>query len=128
MIALVAALVSSFRGEFVITTGDNNYPVGDASTIDLHIGRYYHPWIGNYTGAFGTGAATNRFFPSLGNHDWGTPGAAPYLAYFTLPGNERYYTFTNGPVQLFCLNMCKQEPDGVTNTSAQAWVCSWRIK
>ncbi|MBK6537264.1 MAG: hypothetical protein IPG09_05645 [Ignavibacteria bacterium] len=27
-----------------------------------------------------------------------TAGAAPYLNYFTLPGNERYYDFTKGNI------------------------------
>lgn len=116
----VASLVSSFNGQFVITTGDNNYPAGDASTIDLHIGKYYSQWIGNYTGTFGPGAPVNRFFPSLGNHDWVTPGATPYLAYFTLPGNERYYDFVRGPVHFYALDSDVAEPDGITASSVQA--------
>ena len=28
----------------------------------------------------------------------GIPQRPPYLDYFTLPGNERYYDFTWGPV------------------------------
>lgn len=42
-------------------------------------------------GNYGEGALTNRFFPCLGNHDWSTPGAQPYLDYFELPCNERFY-------------------------------------
>jgi hypothetical protein len=118
--AQVAALVNSFRGSFVITTGDNNYPAGDASTIDLHIGQYYSRWIGNYSGGYGPGAPVNRFFPSLGNHDWVAPGAAPYLAYFTLPGNERYYDFVRGPVHFYAVDSDGAEPDGNTATSVQA--------
>ena len=34
-----------------------------------------------------------RFFPSLGNHDWGTGNVNAYFDYFELPGNERYYDF-----------------------------------
>src|SRR5215210_931586 len=62
----VANLVNSWQPEFVITTGDNNYEVGAAATIDANIGQYYHQFIYPYTGAYGAGAAFNRFFPVLG--------------------------------------------------------------
>jgi hypothetical protein len=132
----VAALVRGWEPDVVITTGDNNYPAGEASTIDANIGQYYAPFIGEYKGEFGTGAAANRFFPSLGNHDWQTDGASPYLDYFTLPGNERYYDFTAGPVQFFALDSDPHEPDGRTEESRQAeWLRSrlsgsiarWRV-
>jgi hypothetical protein len=35
--AQVAALVAGWNPDFVITTGDNNYPSGEAATIDQHI-------------------------------------------------------------------------------------------
>ncbi|MCW5853898.1 MAG: metallophosphoesterase [Anaerolineae bacterium] len=116
----VATLVKSWNPAFVITLGDNNYSNGAASTIDVNIGQYYHEFIYPYTGGYGAGAASNRFFPSLGNHDWVTTGAAPYLAYFTLPGNERYYTTTWGPVGLFAVDSDPSEPDGISSTSVQA--------
>lgn len=116
----VAALVHAFTPEFVLTVGDDNYPAGDATTIDTNIGKHYHDFIGAYSGAFGAGAAQNRFFPTLGNHDWVAPNAAPYLAYFTLPGNERYYDFVRGPVHFFAIDSDVNEPDGVTATSVQA--------
>ncbi len=121
----VADLVKSWNPDFVITTGDNNYPRGAAATIDQNIGQYYHEFIHPYTGDYGTDATSNRFFPSLGNHDWMTAGAAPYLDYFTLPGNERYYDFVWGPVHLFALDSDSREPDGIASTSAQAaWLRS----
>ena len=64
--------------------------------------------------------AENRFFPSLGNHDWVTPGAKPYLDYFTLPGNERYYDFVRGDVHFFAIDSDVHEPDGIEATSKQA--------
>src|SRR6185503_8936631 len=82
----VSNLVHSWNPDFIITTGDNNYDLGAASTIDPNIGQYYHDFIYPYTGSYGPGAPYNKFFPSLGNHDWYTAGAAPYLSYFTLPG------------------------------------------
>lgn len=116
----VAALVHSWSPDIVLTVGDDNYPSGEAQTIDRNIGAYYQDFIHPYTGAFGPGADENRFFPTLGNHDWYSAGAEPYLAYFTLPGNERYYEFTWGPVRFFALDSDPNEPDGVGQSSAQA--------
>ena len=116
----VAALVASWKPDLIATTGDNNYPDGGADTIDPHIGKRYHAFIGSYTGSFGAGATENRFFPALGNHDWRAEGAAPYLAYFTLPGNERYYEVHHGPVDLFIVDSDPHEPDGITQVSTQA--------
>jgi tartrate-resistant acid phosphatase type 5 len=115
----VAALVRSWNPELVITTGDNNYSDGAASTIDTNIGQYYHSFIAPYRGAYGSGADRNRFFPALGNHDWVTAGAQPYLDYFTLPGNERYYELTWGPVEFFAVDSDAHEPDGITADSVQ---------
>jgi hypothetical protein len=116
----VAALVHSWTPDFVITVGDDNYPSGAADTIDAHIGQYYHDFIFPYTGAYGPGATENRFFPTLGNHDWLTPGAKPYLDYFKLPGNGRYYDFVRGPVHFFALDSDENEPDGVGSRTVQA--------
>lgn len=115
----VAALVTGWQSEFIITLGDNNYLVGGASTIDDNIGQYYADFIYPYTGSYPSSATSNRFFPSLGNHDWYTAGAQPYLDYFTLPGNERYYDFTWGPVHFFALDSDPNEPDGITPDSVQ---------
>ena len=121
----VANLVKSWEPDFIITTGDNNYPVGSAETIDDHIGKYYHEFIYPYNGAYGDGADKNRFFPSLGNHDWMTLNAQPYLDYFTLPGIERYYDFVWGPIHFFVVNSDSNEPDGVSRISTQAmWLQS----
>jgi len=123
--AAVAARVASWNPDFVVTVGDNNYPEGAQATIDDHIGQFYSDFIHPYTGAYGPGASTNRFFPALGNHDWVTPGAAPYLAYFTLPGNERYYEIVRGPIHFFVIDSDVHEPDGNTSTSVQAqWLRS----
>lgn len=116
----VADLIDSWNPEFVITLGDNNYPEGFAEMIDEHIGQYFHQYIYPYQGEFGAGADINRFFPSLGNHDVMTDGGQPYLDYFTLPGNERYYDFVWGPVHLFALDDLPTEPDGWTDDSIQA--------
>lgn len=116
----VAQLVKSWNPDCVITLGDNNYDQGAASTIDANIGQYYHDFIAPYRGRYGSGAATNRFFPALGNHDTYTGAGQPYLAYFSLPGNGRYYDFVRGQVHFFVLNSDPSEPDGTSSTSAQA--------
>ena len=115
----VATLVKSWNPDFILTTGDNNYPSGSAATIDPNIGQYYSKFISPYSGSYGAGAATNNFFPSAGNHDWDS-NLIPYQAYFALPGNERYYDFVKGPVHFFVLDSDSREPDGITPTSRQA--------
>ena len=114
----MATLVASWEPDFVITTGDNNYSDGAAETIDDHIGQFYSQFIGNYQGGYGPGSPTNRFWPSLGNHDWhslscdGSDCSGPYFDYFTLPGNERYYDVDLGLVHLFAVDSDGREPDG----------------
>ncbi len=121
----VANLIKSWNPDFIITVGDNNYDIGSQSTIDLNIGQYFHEFIYPYYGSYGTGATVNRFFPSLGNHDWGVPGALPYLNYFTLQGNERYYDFIKGPIHFFVIDSDTNEYDGRDSSSIQAqWLKS----
>jgi tartrate-resistant acid phosphatase type 5 len=116
----VAALVDGWDPDFILTTGDNNYPSGAGDTIDVNIGQFFHRFIASYTGRFGCGAAANRFFPALGNHDLDTAAGQPYLDYFHLPGNERYYDFVQGDVQLFAIDSDPREPDGIAADSVQA--------
>lgn len=119
----VATLVSSWQPHHLLTLGDNNYPLGEASTLDDHVGQFYSSFIGSYHGSYGQGSEVNRFWPALGNHDWYTHGAAPYLNYFTLPGapgGERYYQVDLGAVRLFALDSDPNEPDGRTADSLQA--------
>lgn len=123
--AAVAALIKSWNPDLIITIGDNNYPAGSALSMDWNVGQFYHGYIYPYKGFFGAGAAINRFFPVLGNHDWMASRAAPYQGYFTLPGNGRYYDFAWGPVHFFALDSDDQEPDRTTFQSRQAqWLKS----
>lgn len=115
----VATMVKGWNPEFLITLGDNNYPAGEATTIDANIGRFYADFIGNYRGRYGKGGTTNRFWPSPGNHDW-LSGLVPYTEYFTLPGNERYYDVELGLVHLYALDSDVREPDGISAESQQA--------
>lgn len=116
----VANLIKSWNPDLIITTGDNNYPDGEADTIDENIGQFFHSLIYPYKGSYGAGGQQNRFFPSLGNHDWNTAEVKPYLDYFTLPGNERYYDFTWGSAHFFAIDSDSDEPDGIKSDSVQA--------
>lgn len=112
----VAALIHSWNVDFVLTIGDNLYA---PQQLDNAVGQQYHDYIGNYQGAYGSGSAINRFFPTLGNHEYNEGNVSNYLNYFTLPDNERYYDFQVGPVHFFALNSNKQDPDGRSSTSIQ---------
>ena len=106
----VAGLVKGWNPDFVMTVGDNNYE----TDFDFAVGRLYHDFLYPYRGIYGAGAISNRFFPSLGNHDF----IPAYTDYFALPGNERYYNYRQGPVEIFALN-CEDEPDGTSSSSLQ---------
>lgn len=124
--ARVADLVNGWDPDFIITTGDNNYPDGEAATIDENVGQFYSQYIGDYQGGYGTGSPANRFWPALGNHDWhtitctGDTCSGAYFDYFTLPGNERYYDVDLGLVHLFAVDSDSDEPDGRGQDSIQA--------
>lgn len=106
----------------ILTTGDNDQNVGN--DYDRRVGKYFHEYIYGYNGAYGAGSATQRFLPSPGNHDWGTGNLDAYLNFFTMPasssGNERYYSYQVGPVEVFMLDSDTHEPDGTSSTSQQA--------
>jgi len=127
----VANLVKGWSPDLILTVGDNNhhddaglYGDADPHLVDVNIGQYFHEYIGNYQGTYGTGSPANRFFPALGNHDYNsTLKYKTHTDYFTLPagqGNERYYDFVQGPVHFFVLNSESHEPGGIGKTSTQA--------
>ena len=124
----VADLINSWNPDFIITTGDNSY---SSTPIDINIGKYYSQYIGSYSGAYGPGAPTNRFFPCIGNHGYSDGGGvSAYLNYFTLPGagvitsntsgKELYYDIVQGPIHFFAINSNSQESDGRNSASIQA--------
>jgi hypothetical protein len=123
----VAMLVKGWNPDYIVTVGDNNYPNGEAATIDTNVGQYFGDFIGSYTGKYGAGSPTNRFWPCLGNHDWySAAGAQPYIDYFpALPGNRRYYDVAVGDVHFFAVDSDPHEPDGIDAGSTQAaWLRS----
>lgn len=118
----VASRVNSWNPDFVATVGDNNYleHPDDPPELDAHIGRFYSRYIYNYKGKYGQGSTVGRFFPAPGHGDWDVHNLRPYLDYFSLPGNERYYDIKWGAVHLFMLDTDEREPDGATVDSVQA--------
>lgn len=142
--AAVAALVATWNPDCVIAAGDNNYPAGDAGTIDNAVGKYYSNFLYPYSGSYGAGSPEelgNRFWPVPGEADWGNvigggASLAPYLAYFEALAGARYYKKTIGACEFFFINSDKNEPDGFSSVSVQAlWLqaqltastASWKI-
>lgn len=115
----VAELVKSWDPGFIITVGDNNYGPDKVAYIDQRVGQFYSDYIYPYRGTYESHARSNRFYPALGNHDWNADGLEAFQGYFMLPGNERYYDVTRGPVHFFILDSDEREPDGVTSDSTQ---------
>jgi hypothetical protein len=122
----VSDMIDAWGPDAIVTLGDNVY---SNRGFDRLVGRYFHEWIGAYSGSYGPGSAVNRFFPALGNHDYDDVGLAQYLSYFTLPGeglqssntsgNERYYDVVIGNIHLFVLNSEEREPHGTSPASTQ---------
>jgi hypothetical protein len=89
----VASLIASWHPDFVLTVGDNAYPLGSAGLLDRDI--------------FGPYAAVMResaWFPALGNHDVKADDGKPELAAFHSPGKERWYRFTWGNAAVVVLD------------------------
>ena len=123
----VAQMVKGWNPAFIVTVGDNNYPLGSAGTIIDNVGKHYGDFIYNPDAPADricNGKAAqeqkNRFFPAPGNHDnYSVPALKPYLDYFTLPGDERNYDFVWGPIHFFSLNTGKT---GNVDTSVKDWL------
>ncbi len=89
----VASMIESWGPDFVLTVGDNAYPLGAAGLLDRVI--------------FGPYAAVMRqsaWFPALGNHDVKANGGKPELDAFHSLGNERWYRFSWGNAAVVVLD------------------------
>ncbi|RZA35459.1 MAG: alkaline phosphatase [Lysobacteraceae bacterium] len=70
----------------VLTLGDHTYPIGAAAEFE----RCYGPTWGRFR---------ERTWPTPGNHEYATPGAAPYFAYFgerARPQGRSWYSLRLG--------------------------------
>jgi acid phosphatase type 7 len=89
-----AKLVEGIDGATVLTLGDNAYPEGPAEDFR----KCYEPSWGQFK---------ERTKPSLGNHEYETPGASGYFEYFgkaTGDPDEGYYSYDLGAWHLVALN------------------------
>ena len=89
----VASLIESWHPDFVLTVGDNAYPLGARELLDRDIFAPY--------------AAVMResaWFPALGNHDVEADGGKPELEAFHSLGRERWYRFTWGNAAVVVLD------------------------
>ncbi|WOO42127.1 Calx-beta domain-containing protein [Rubellicoccus peritrichatus] len=121
----VGPMMVSWDPDFIISLGDNNYVLGQASTIDANIGKNFGDYIypkgtspnsGDYPYP-SDGPKFNRFFPVLGNHDYADvandlepttaniANSQPYLDYLT-PA----LTQGSAPINLYNTNVTL--PDG----------------
>lgn len=95
----VANLVKSWNPDFVIALGDDYYSpaAGSGDTkYDMSTGKDYCQYLAGIATSGAScpqpgPAAVNRFFPSLGNHDYTDAGVTAnlpttYTSYFSLPG------------------------------------------
>lgn len=88
-----ARLLGSIRGT-VLAAGDNAYENGTRAEFN----NCYDPTWGRYKG---------RTKPVVGNHEYGTPGAAGHFGYFGAAAGERgkgYYSFDRGAWHIIALN------------------------
>jgi hypothetical protein len=85
---LVANAIEHTHPAFVLNTGDLvDYGKDDDDWVDFFAAS---PFVHNST-----------LYPVLGNHE---NYSALYFTYFSLPGNERWYSFNNGPVHFIGLD------------------------
>src|SRR5688572_12732679 len=85
----------------VFVAGDIAYPDGTAEQFRT----CYEPAWGRHK---------DRTRPAPGNHEYGSPAAAPYFAYFGAnagPAGLGYYTFRKGTWQVFSLNSNTESAD-----------------
>lgn len=126
----VSELVKTWSPDFILTLGDNNYPDGKLKTIQANISDYYGDFIYNLDAPDGyrcTGRANdeekNRFFPSIGNHDYyNSNSIQPYLSFFSLPEKETYYEFKWGPVHFFALNSGRNGEANCCDSEQAVWL------
>jgi len=89
-------LAMSLKPAAVLTLGDNQYENGT-------LAAYQEAWANNW----GRPALKDITYPSIGNHEYNTPGASGYFDYFGARAGERgkgYYSFNLGSWHLIALN------------------------
>jgi hypothetical protein len=87
---VLARQFKAFSPDFILHTGD---------LVDK--GTNYATWSRDFFNPLAQVIDEVPLFPAIGNHE---EDAANYLAFFHLPGQERYYSFDLGPVHLLVLD------------------------
>ncbi|MCW2809739.1 MAG: Alkaline phosphatase, partial [Friedmanniella sp.] len=109
---VTADLVRSITPDAVLVLGDNQYPAGSLADFQAN---YAKTW----------GAFRDITFPVPGNHEYGTPGAAGYYAYFGDRAGEPdkgYYSYDLGSWHVVALNSECDHIGGCSDASPQvAW-------
>ena len=103
-----ARLLETIPGT-VFTLGDNAYETGTEADFNT----YYDPTWGRHK---------SRTRPSAGNHDYLTPGAAPYFDYFGAAAGDPdkgYYSYDVGDWHIIVLNSQCSEVGGCASTDPQ---------
>jgi hypothetical protein len=103
---LVAAALAQDRDAAVLTLGDHTYPNGAASEF----AACYEPTWGRFK---------DRTWPTPGNHEYQTPGAAPYFAYFGKRAGNGYYSVEMGSWHVISLN---SQISGAAAEAQLAWL------
>ncbi len=98
--AVARRLLAEQDVSLVLHTGDISQDDGSLDRMEAHYFSVYAPLM-----------SRAPFFPTLGNHDYGTDLAAPYLSVHVLPASDtpaadlgRYYSFDWGDVHFVSLD------------------------
>jgi hypothetical protein len=106
-----AALLDSIPGT-VFTTGDNAYESGSTSQYD----SCFTPTWGRHK---------DRVRPVVGNHEYGTAGAADYFSYFGAMAGERgkgYYSYNLGAWHVIVLNSNCSVVSCAVDSAQERWL------
>jgi hypothetical protein len=88
--------MSSFPYQLIIHTGDIAYDAGTIGQFESNVFKVYADLFRNVP-----------FFPAPGNHEYNTPGAAPFHSVFDLPSastDQLWYSYDWGPVHFAALD------------------------
>jgi hypothetical protein len=105
-----AKVLGAIQPDAVMTLGDHQYPSGSLADFEA---MYADNW----------GAYRDITYPVPGNHEYGTPGARGYYAYFGDRAGEPdkgYYSYDLGAWHLIALNSECNQVGGCGDADAQA--------
>ena len=103
---LVAQALARDPDAAVLTLGDHTYPKGAPGEF----AACYEPTWGRFK---------ERTWPTPGNHEYYTPGAAPYFAYFGARAGIGYYSVQMGSWHVISLN---SQVTGEAAAAQLAWL------